>query len=259
MLCSIVPGFFDKRDARKAYYESDYAKSYELLYGKKLDNSDTIIYNKSKIILELSRKLDSYHNYMGIGQEVQALDALMSGVQKYPDIMLEAEQFHVTQEVDAIYETILNILSDKYDLSETVAKVIIDYDDLTYTRKLESIVNGTPFIRPEDENNEPAVADILPEEAEIVREPVEELLPHYEGEEEAGAEAADAEAVDETTGSDMEEELPTQMQEEDAGQDNASDSSAASDTAVTEETGNTSDGQLIQGIRQPISIEINGN
>ena len=149
--CSIVPGFFDKREARIAYYESDYAKSYDLLYGKRLDSSDTIIFNKSRIILELNRELDSYHNYLGVNQEVYALDALMSGVRKYPDLLLEAEEYHIGQEVSAIYESILNILSDKYDISESVAKVILSYDDLTYTKKLESVVHGTPFVMPGEE------------------------------------------------------------------------------------------------------------
>lgn len=50
-------GLFDKRKAREAFYQADYIKSYELMYGKKLDESDAIIYNKAKTILEMKRKL----------------------------------------------------------------------------------------------------------------------------------------------------------------------------------------------------------
>ena len=43
--CSMIPDFFEKREAREAFYESDYIKVYEMLYGKTLDESDEIIFN----------------------------------------------------------------------------------------------------------------------------------------------------------------------------------------------------------------------
>ena len=265
VLCSIIPGFFDKRKARDAFYHSEYTKSYELLYGKELDNSDTIIFNKSKIILELNRKLDAYHNYLAIDKEVQALDALMAGIQKYPDILLEAEEYHVTQEVDAIYETMLNIISDKYGISESMAKEIISYDDLTYTRKLESIVNGTPFEGPTAEVWS-GTEDLLPEEQDIVESTVrdvaetenvsdEEELPMGESSNRISDESVDATNEDEVLAEEM--QLPIS-----GGEVN---DAAAQDAAVVQEgssasaaTSSDSQGKLIQGIRQPISVEIHG-
>ena len=230
VLCSTIPGFFDRREARVAYYESDYAKSYDLLYGKRLDSSDSIIFNKSRIIMELNRKLDSYHNYLGVNQEVYALDALMSGVQKYPDLLLEAEEYHIEQELSAIYETLLNILSDKYNISESVAKVIIGYDDLTYTKKLESIVHGTPFVMPgEETQTASAVADFLPEEQIFMNEHTEQ--------EEAQAPA---------------EELPVEGTE----QENSDTEEVSS--PVQEHT-SEQQGERIQGIRQPINVQIKRN
>ena len=298
VMCSIVPEFFDKRKARDAYYQSDFSKSYELLYGRKLDNSDTIIFNKSRIILELNRKIDSYHNYLAIGKEVQALDALMSGVQKYPDILLEAEEYHVTQEVNAIYETVLNILNDKYDISEPVAKVINDYDDLTYTRKLESLVNHTPFVKPEEEQQaDTGIPDILPEEQVLLEENMEigtdgadtsETLAENtsvpdggersDGEETNGGETADGEETNGTGGRSgagtQEEELP--IDDSGSTQQEMSETTPQQTAAVTapqqEETeqetpsetvpqsgGSSSRGQMIQGIRQPIDVEIHEN
>lgn len=279
VLCSIVPGFFDKREARDAYYQLDYAKSYELLYGKKLDNSDTIIYNKSKIIVEMNRKLEAYHNYLAIGEDVRALDALMAGIQKYPDILLEAEEYYVTQEVDAIYETMLNILNDKYDISESMAKVIIDYDDLTYTKKLESIVNGTPFADPSAEVW--TSPDILSEERDFLDNTADNVL----GESSAmdGTVNADASAdtimlentLEELTANTEGEitaaEMPkTSITPEDTNSETAyiPEESVSAETSVSEEndlgTAGTTDnssgsqGQMIQGIRQPIDIQIHG-
>lgn len=304
VLCSIVPGFFDKRKAREAYYQSNYQESYELLYGKKLDNSDSIIFNKSRIVLGLNRKLNSYHNYLSIGKEVQALDALMSGVEKYPEILLEAEEYHVTQEINAIYETILNILNDKYDMSEPVAKVIISYDDLTYTRKLESIVYRTPFVMPEEETT--SAADMLPEErlrmeenntgtqadADNVAE--DEAVHVFESSDEAEefptgntAGVSDGSFAQNDSESSQDGNLPENTAEEaessnlagtntasnevstGATQDSSASSgesagavqgrSASSEESTSGSSTSGSQGQLIQGVKQPLDIEIRGN
>lgn len=267
VLCSIVPAFFEKRAAREAYYSSDYAKSYELLYGKKLDNSDTIIYNKSKIILELNRKLASYHNYISMGKEVQALDALMSGIRKYPDIYKEAEEYHVTQEVSAIYETILNILNDRYSMSEAVAKVINDYeDDLLYTKKLESIAYGTPFAMPE-EGTAGVVTDVLPEEQDLIEDKAQPETAESGIMQNEMPEAAEEETIQIP----LEEELPLSTGSETEQEQVAEPEEVTQipeveemqETPAEPETGtnssNNSQGELIQGIRQPINIEIRGN
>ena len=280
---SIVPAFFDKKDARDAYYRSDYAKAYELLYGKQLDNSDTIIYNQSKIIVEMNRKLDAYHNYLAIGEDVRALDALMMGVQKYPDILLDAEEYHVTQEVDAVYETILNILNDKYELTETMAKIIIDYDDVTYTRKLEAVVNGTLFLDPYAEDR--TSSDVLPEEQDFFvdtpgnvlggnTETVENTTGDVSADtalldsepEEAPADAAvENPAVDvpDTTsvlGQDTEPEV-TYIPEEPAAADSSvpnTDSNTDGSVYIPSgsNSGSGSQGQMIQGVRQPLDVQI---
>ncbi len=279
--CSIIPDFFDKRKAREAFYQADYIKSYELMYGKKLDESDAIIYNKAKTILEMKRKLDSYHNYLGMGKEIQALDALMSGVEHYPEILAKAEEYRVTQEVNAIYESILSILNDKYTLAEPVAQTIIAYDDVTYTKRLESIVYNTPFIMPEEKTEEEEAVpteDILPEEQEMMEE---EQLP----------DAMEQDLPQDTLADEMttpEEEMPQgedvsqQEPEGDGTEPSVEEPSAAEAPYVNDSvadspvqggntsqgedvstwTGNSgfgSQGEQIQGLQQPINIEIHGN
>ena len=297
VFCSIVPAFFDKKGARDAYYQSDYARAYELLYGKKLDNSDTIIYNQSKIIVEMNRKLEAYHNYLAIGEGVRALDALMMGVQKYPDIMLDAEEYHVTQEVNAIYETMLNILNDKYGITEHMAQVIIDYDDVTYTRKLESVVNGTPFTNPYAE--ERTSTDVLPEEQDFFTDtadtpdnvlggreeeagnPENQEIPQEQDTQ--GNETTDAQqdgSVSDTAGdypvdttgdtsvlpentlevtdTMVSQEEPA-AEENPAGTDNGTDGNAVDFSGMSgtdSNSGGNSQGQMIQGIRQPLDVQI---
>lgn len=272
VVCNVIPGFFEKRAARNAFYDADYAKSYELLYGKKRDESDEMIYNKSKTILEMRRKLDSYHNYLGIGKEVQALDALMSGVEKYPEILAKAEEYRVVQDVNAIYESILSILRDKYGLDESLAQTVIGYDDVTYTKKLESVVYGTPFdVSPERNTAPEAAADILPEERALTEEEST-----AESQENSAENTPDVSEQEES----VQEELPAGI-DENVSQDNTSQqeqageqipfqepetiqpdgsSSSGEDVSAWDGSGSYgSQGEQIQGIRQPIGIEIHGN
>ena len=281
VLCSIVPAFFDKREARDAYYQADYKKTFDLLYGKALDDSDTIMYNQSLTILEMNRKLDAYHNYLAIGEEVRALDALMIGIQKYPDVLLKAEEFHVTQEVNAVYETMLSILNDKYGLSENDANVIIAYDDVTYTKKLESVVNGTPFVDP---NAQQASADVLPEEEDFYESTANVLGEETEPEaqpdvpEETPSDAAeetpeDASAIensaqqqpaedgmeaDNVLGTDTEDNY---IPEETAPEENTvpeENTAPEENTQAPADNAGSSQGQMIQGVRQPIDVQIHG-
>lgn len=269
--CSMIPDFFEKREAREAFYESDYIKVYEMMYGKTLDESDEIIFHKAETILQLDRKLDSYQNYLGIGEEVRALDSLMSGVEKYPEILAKAEEYRVTQEVNAIYEMILGVLSDKYSISEEEARTIIAYSDVLYTKRLESLVNGTPFEEPsaaEEINEQPqAEQDILPEEQAIIEEDIpaepEEVLPQEEEilQEGQPENIEPDDSLPQEGSSPEEQELP----EEDVVPDvnvPVQEGSPSPGEDVSSWTGNSSfgsQGEQIQGIKQPIGVEIHGN
>lgn len=269
--CSMIPDFFEKREAREAFYDADYIKVYEMMYGKTLDESDEIIFHKAETILELDRKLDSYQNYLGIGEEVRALDSLMSGVERYPEILAKAEEYRVTQEVNAIYEMILGVLSDKYFISEEEARTIIAYSDVLYTKRLESLVNGTPFEEPsvvEETNEQPqAEQDILPEEQVIIEEDIpakpEEVLPQEEEilQEEQPENIEPDGSLPQEGSSPEEQDLP----EEEAVPDvnvPVQEGSPAPGEDVSSWTGNSgfgSQGEQIQGIKQPIGVEIHGN
>lgn len=130
--------------ARRAYYAGDYKSVYIETYGEKLDESDSIIEAKSKVILTMQRKLDSYQNHMKLGQNVEALNALITGLQTYDTINQEAESYGVLAEVDSIKDEILAILESNYGLNEEESKALLQDDDkVSYTLALDRIANGT--------------------------------------------------------------------------------------------------------------------
>ena len=169
-LSIFLPDYADKKMAREAFYIGDYQNVYELLYDKRMNDSDQLIFNRAQTVLRLKKKLNSYRNNIAMNREVEAIDALLRGVLCYAD-MPEADEYGVRNEIDAVYQEICSILESAYGINEEEAKEINSYDDETYTRRLYSIVNGTEFVKPgEEEAIEKPLPpqDVLEEEETII-------------------------------------------------------------------------------------------
>lgn len=169
-LSIFLPDYADKKMAREAYYIGDYQNVYELLYDKRMNESDQLIFNRAQTVLRLEKKLSSYRNNIAMNREAEAIDALLRGVLCYAD-MPEADEYGVRKEIDAVYQEICSILESAYGINEEEAEEINSYDDETYTRRLYSIVNGTEFVKPgEEEAMEKPLPpqDVLEEEEAII-------------------------------------------------------------------------------------------
>ena len=169
-LSSFLPEYADKTEARRAFYAGDYKTVYEQLNNKKLGSSDEIMYQRATEILSLQHKLDSYHNRMALGEDMEALDALFQGVNLYIELA-GSDTSGSQNELTAIYQQICTILQDDYGVSPEEAVEINGYDNETYTRKLDSILHGTEFYLPGEEPVEetPSVPeDVLPDEEAFI-------------------------------------------------------------------------------------------
>ena len=157
-LSSFLPEYADRTEARRAFYAGDYKTVYE-----QLGSSDEIMYQCATEILSLQHKLDSYHNRMALGEDMEALDALFQGVDLYIELA-GSDTSGSQNELTAIYQQICTILQDDYGVSPEEAVEI-------YTRKLDSILHGTEFYLPGEEPVEetPSVPeDVLPDEEAFI-------------------------------------------------------------------------------------------
>lgn len=155
----------EKREAQAAYDHQNYAEVYDLLYGKELNEQDEILYQRSNLILQMDRKLSSYENYSSLDMRLESLNALISGVERYQEILIEAETYNVAGEVREIYEQILERLSADFGVSEQDAlEIIAAEDDVTYSQRLGAIINGAVY----GEEIPAGRQDVLPEEEEII-------------------------------------------------------------------------------------------
>ena len=167
LITSFLPNYMQKHDARIAYDHGYYGDVYDLLYGKKLNEEDEILFRKSNLILQMDRKINSYENYNKMGMRLEALDALISGVARYQELLPRAEQYNVTGEVRSRYEQIIDNLSADFGVSESDAlDIIASEDDVEYSQRLQDIINGVAYGAEEDM---PEVKqDVLLEEEEII-------------------------------------------------------------------------------------------
>ena len=175
--------YADKREARAAYYEGDYQTCYLNLFGKELDETESVMYGKSESILYIRLWIREFEMFAGEGDMVKALDSLIQTVDRYPQLYEYANQWNAGAEVAAGYATILNYLSANFELTESQVQQIADEKkDIDYTRIVTAIANGASFEEwnaskmppdagmdetPVEEIPESEMEDVLPEEEEL--------------------------------------------------------------------------------------------
>lgn len=129
--------------ARNAFYDKDYKTVYQATFGMELDETqdEGLMKARSEVILKIQRRYDSYVVNLKMGREMEALDALLQGIATYDYINADAEKYGVAAEVDAVRDTILSTLADKYNVDETEARALINTEDaLTYSIALSDII-----------------------------------------------------------------------------------------------------------------------
>lgn len=190
--CLFIPDLFEKKSARNAFYDGDYATCYQTLYGKKLSESDRLMFEQSEYMLALQRRVDAYDNFIAVDDELRALESLIQEVAKQEEVLKTAESYGFTAEAEQSYQEILNILAERYQVSEADALTINGYkQDALYTLHLKAIVAGEEFVCPDylredgqavtsegsestEASQEDVMEDVLPAEEELTETEFEE-------------------------------------------------------------------------------------
>ena len=182
LLGNFLADYTAKRSGREAYYAGDYQTCYQNLMGKELDETEQVMYSQSESILTIRMWLREYEVFVNEGSELEALDSLLQAVRDYPTLLNYATQWNAQDEVSLAFQDILNILSQKYQLSQEEAQQIADIsDNVEYTKNVMLVLQrlglgfwefpqGTVTEETSAPNTEEAPAqlpDPLPEEEEI--------------------------------------------------------------------------------------------
>ena len=186
---TILPGMMNMSDARKAYYDHDYKAAFLTMYGKDLNESDLKIYQRSRLLVMIDRKFESYQHYQAMGMEHEALDALLQGLKRYNDLEEEAKTLGVETEALSIRLKIIDALASVYGMGEAEALECLSYSQADYTGKINAVLEGRTF-RPmqeeifeeyglsiqqeeaveEDNSDDGQLPDLLPEEREYLEQ-----------------------------------------------------------------------------------------
>ena len=133
--------YMSKRSGREAYYVGDYQTCYQNLFGRELNETEQVMYSKSESILTIRMWLREYEVFVNEGSELEALDSLLQAVHDYPSLLDYATQWNAQDEVTSAFGEILNILSEKYQLSQEEAQAIADIsDDVEYTKNVMMVL-----------------------------------------------------------------------------------------------------------------------
>ena len=169
----IVSDYAAKKVGRNAFYQEDYETCYQTLYGKKLNESEKIMYGKSESILRMRLWIIEYELFLDEDLRPQALDSLIQSVNAFPDLFEYAGQFNAGSDVSTLYTQLLEYLSDQFQLTEDEAlEIAANKDDVDYSRMVYAIADGQAFgswneQSVTEEPQEKMVEDSLPEEEEM--------------------------------------------------------------------------------------------
>ncbi len=185
---TVLPGLMNMSNARKAYYDHDYKTAFLTMYGKDLNESDKKIYQRSRLLVMLDRKYESYQQYQAMGMEHEALDALLQGLARYQELEEEAKILGIDTEALGIKLKITDALASVYGIGEAEALETLSYSQADYTGKIDAVIGGRTY-RPmkeeifeeyglsiqeqeaapeEGDGGEDELPDLLPEEREYL-------------------------------------------------------------------------------------------
>lgn len=128
--------------AQKDFQNSRFDEAYQALSGEKLKPQDVVVYDKLHTIMIVKKELNSYYNYKKMGMELEALDSMIKGLDRYERYYANAKELEVDAELDSLKKEMLTILNNNYDLGEKdVVKLIHIEDGEKYTEHLTTIVD----------------------------------------------------------------------------------------------------------------------
>ena len=141
LLSSFLTEYMTRRSGRKAYYAGDYQTCYQNFFGKELDETEQVMYSKSESILTIRMWLREYEVFVNEGSELEALDSLLQAVHDYPSLLNYATEYNAQDEVTVAFQEILNVLSQKYGLSQEEAQEIADIsNNVEYTQRVMTVL-----------------------------------------------------------------------------------------------------------------------
>ncbi len=143
-LAFLIPYSQDIKKAKKFYTTGEYQKTYEYMRGHKLTADDQMLYDRTITLLRIKRPYDSYQNYMKMGLRMEALNALVQGVQMTDKYAEEAATLGIIDKYSKQSRLIYDELYNTFGVSVDMARSWIELEGTPeYTRALYGALVGS--------------------------------------------------------------------------------------------------------------------
>ena len=159
-LAFLLPYSQDIKKAKKFYTTGEYQKTYEYMRGHKLTSEDKVLYDRTTTLLRIKRPYDSYLNYMKLGYRMEALNALVQGVQMIDAYAEDAASLGINDKYSKQSRLIYDELYNTFGVTVERARSWIELEGSPeYTRALYECLLDTSGYREEQNLSE----DLSPE------------------------------------------------------------------------------------------------
>ena len=146
ILIHLSADYSGKQTAKDAFAAGDYQTCYVNLHGKSLNETEEQMYNKSQCILHIRMWYREYEMLEADGDGAKALDSLIQSVYGFPTLYEHAFRWDAENEVYEVYLNLLDILSDKYGVTEAQAQEIGALkSDIEYTRAVMALIGDSGY------------------------------------------------------------------------------------------------------------------
>ena len=143
-LAFLYPYSQDMEKAKKFYSTGEYQKTYEYMRGHRLTSDDQELYDKTTTLLRIKRPYDSYVNYMKMGLRMEALNALVQGIQMSDKYAEEAARLKINDKYTKQSRMIYDELYNTFGVTVDKARSWIELEGTPeYTRALYDCLRGT--------------------------------------------------------------------------------------------------------------------
>ena len=104
--------------AETEFERKRYNSAYEEIYGLEAKPEEQLLYDKIMTVMYLQKQLNSYNNFMVIGEDAKALDSLVKGLQRYEKYMYLADELGITADFDYVRGQLLEAINRNFGLAE---------------------------------------------------------------------------------------------------------------------------------------------
>lgn len=124
----------------KGYFERQkYGLAYREIIGVDVRQKDEDLESRIYTVMYVERQYEAYQNYVGMDAPDLALNALLSGLDKYDEYYADAVELDIVEDLDYAKTEIVSALYSTYGLTEADAREILALEDSEYTERIQDM------------------------------------------------------------------------------------------------------------------------